>query len=172
MKNCYSCGKKFLQENREVNCKRRLCLKERMKNYRIRWEVKRYGSSLEAHRRIDDNRKKRIGEENLKKYRVKVALAWSKKHPERYNSFQVKGRLNYRKKYPERIHAHRVVASAIRKGEIKKLNCQVCGNPKSQAHHEDHLKPLEIVWLCVKHHVLADKERRSRLKREIKLSNK
>lgn len=41
--------------------------------------------------------------------------------------------------------------AALKRGIIKKESC-FCGNAKSQAHHEDYSKPLEIVWLCSKHH--------------------
>jgi len=30
--------------------------------------------------------------------------------------------------------------------------CAVCGNPKTQAHHDDYNKPDEIRWLCQNHH--------------------
>ncbi len=41
---------------------------------------------------------------------------------------------------------------AIRKGEITKQPCEICGNVKSQSHHEDYNKPLEVKWRCSKHH--------------------
>ena len=45
-----------------------------------------------------------------------------------------------------------VVARAVRKGTLIKLACEVCGNVKSQGHHEDYSKPLEVIWLCSVHH--------------------
>lgn len=41
---------------------------------------------------------------------------------------------------------------AIRSGKITRLPCEVCGNPKSQAHHDDYSKPLDVKWKCQKHH--------------------
>lgn len=41
---------------------------------------------------------------------------------------------------------------AVKKGLIKKLPCEICGDIKSQAHHEDYRRPLKIKWLCFKHH--------------------
>lgn len=41
---------------------------------------------------------------------------------------------------------------AIRDGKIQRKPCVVCGTPKSEGHHEDYDKPLEVVWLCFKHH--------------------
>lgn len=57
-----------------------------------------------------------------------------------------------RKKNPEKYRARNKVGNAIRDGKIIKTPCVVCGNPKSEAHHEDYSKPLEVVWLCKKHH--------------------
>lgn len=41
---------------------------------------------------------------------------------------------------------------AIEKGILTRLPCEVCQNSKSQAHHEDYSKPLQVIWLCSKHH--------------------
>lgn len=58
----------------------------------------------------------------------------------------------YRKRYPERIKARRQVGKAIREGRLNRLPCATCGNIKSEAHHEDYDKPLEVDWLCKKCH--------------------
>ena len=47
--------------------------------------------------------------------------------------------------------AREMVKALVKTGEIKKQPCK-CGNPKSMAHHPDYAKPLEVVWLCHKHH--------------------
>lgn len=46
----------------------------------------------------------------------------------------------------------------IKRGKVKKLPCQVCGNEKSEGHHADYSKPLEVVWLCKRHHIDLHKE--------------
>jgi hypothetical protein len=33
------------------------------------------------------------------------------------------------------------------------MPCVVCGNPKTDGHHEDYSKVLDVVWLCRKHHM-------------------
>lgn len=58
-----------------------------------------------------------------------------------------------RKKSPEKYKARNIVSSKIRAGTLKREKCVICGNIKSQAHHTDYLKPLEIIWLCRKHHM-------------------
>ncbi len=40
-----------------------------------------------------------------------------------------------------------------RRGKIQVENCKTCGNP-AEMHHEDYSKPLEVEWLCEKHHRL------------------
>lgn len=45
------------------------------------------------------------------------------------------------------------VSMAIRRGMIKRGNCQYCGTPENiEAHHQDYSKRLLIVWLCKQHH--------------------
>lgn len=55
-----------------------------------------------------------------------------------------------RAKYPEKNRAYLKVYRAIKKGIIKRENC-FCGQ-KAEAHHDDYKKPLDVIWLCKKHH--------------------
>lgn len=64
-------------------------------------------------------------------------------------------------KYPERYKAHRAVFVAKRNGTLVKLPCEECGSLNVQAHHEDYSKPLDVRWLCKKHHNEADMKRKS-----------
>lgn len=41
---------------------------------------------------------------------------------------------------------------AIVKGDLVRKPCEVCGELKVHAHHDDYNKPLEVRWLCEKHH--------------------
>lgn len=63
------------------------------------------------------------------------------------------------KKYPERKIAHNRISMEVRNGRMKKEPCKICGSSKSEAHHEDYSKPLEVVWLCKKHHHEFDLKR-------------
>ena len=58
----------------------------------------------------------------------------------------------YARKKPIKLKAHSLVKSALTSGAIKKLPCQVCGKEKSEGHHEDYDKPIDVVWLCSRHH--------------------
>lgn len=35
-----------------------------------------------------------------------------------------------------------------RRGRLSPEVCQVCGDERSQMHHEDYDKPLDVTWLC------------------------
>lgn len=58
----------------------------------------------------------------------------------------------YRGKFPSKRTAHVMCGNAIRDGRLIRQPCEVCGNAKSQAHHDDYSKPLDVRWLCTKHH--------------------
>lgn len=51
-----------------------------------------------------------------------------------------------------RIKARSDVNHAIRDGKLDRMPCVVCGNERSEGHHEDYSKPLDVIWLCRKHH--------------------
>lgn len=49
-------------------------------------------------------------------------------------------------------NARKYVYRAIKSGKMKRGPCCVCGAEKTQAHHDDYSKPLEVRWLCGFHH--------------------
>lgn len=57
-----------------------------------------------------------------------------------------------RQREPEKYAARNAVSNAIRDGKLTRQPCKVCGSLESEAHHEDYSKPLDVVWLCFKHH--------------------
>ena len=59
---------------------------------------------------------------------------------------------SYRRRPPARHAARRAVTRALKAGTLVRLPCEVCGNPLTQAHHDDHFKPLPVRWLCFRHH--------------------
>lgn len=61
-------------------------------------------------------------------------------------------RARHRQKYPERVIARRRVNDAIPDGRLARGPCEVCGSRKVEAHHDDYSKPLEVRWLCRRHH--------------------
>jgi ribosomal protein S27AE len=57
--------------------------------------------------------------------------------------------------------AHVAVGNAIRDGRLFRQPCERCGSPKAEAHHDDYTKPLDVRWLCRKHHAERHKELRA-----------
>lgn len=43
-------------------------------------------------------------------------------------------------------------AQAVKSGKIKRQPCEVCTEPITHGHHNDYQNPLEVTWLCQKHH--------------------
>lgn len=56
------------------------------------------------------------------------------------------------KRYPMRVEARNTLIRAIKSGEIRRGNCEVCGEQMAQGHHDDYNQPLNVRWLCRKHH--------------------
>ena|SRR3989338_5433494 len=48
--------------------------------------------------------------------------------------------------------ANNDVGNALRKGELIKKPCMLCGDIKTQAHHWDYTKTLDVWWYCNSHH--------------------
>ena len=70
----------------------------------------------------------------------------------------IAGQIRRRKEHPEKEKAYEKVRLAIKSGILKRLPCEICGNTKPQAHHEDYSKPLGVKWLCQKHHDIRHSE--------------
>lgn len=93
-------------------------------------------------------------------YRAKHAeqnRAWeavNRKDPERLARKAAQMRA-YRKtdEYKVSQRAHGMVRRALDSGKMIRSPCQVCGEPKTEAHHPDYSKPLDVEWLCKSHHV-------------------
>ena len=51
--------------------------------------------------------------------------------------------------------AQGMVSAAIRKGTLVRRPCEECGAVETHAHHDDYTKPLDVRWLCARHHRLA-----------------
>ena len=54
----------------------------------------------------------------------------------------------------DRDKIHRKVQTAIIKGVIIKTPCIICGNARSEAHHENYSLPLEVIFMCKDCHEL------------------
>lgn len=84
-----------------------------------------------------------------KKEMSNLVKIWQRKNPDKVYDFFKRWRI----KNPLKNKARTMVNNALYAGKIKKSPCAVCGNNKVVAHHEDYSKPLEVIWLCKKHHL-------------------
>lgn len=55
-------------------------------------------------------------------------------------------------KYKAKHSARKKAYDALKAGKIFKFNCAICDSDKSQMHHPDYSKPLDVYWLCKKCH--------------------
>lgn len=53
----------------------------------------------------------------------------------------------------EKMLAHKKVYNAIKRGKLVRMPCEICGTTLAiHAHHENYDAPLDVIWLCRKHH--------------------
>lgn len=110
------------------------------------------------------------GRRQCKKCILERSYDWQSKNPHRvaaarrkYNAkrkdkqnayYKEWYRKNGRKRDPLKVAAHKIIYLAIRSGRISRpSSCEECGRDvKIEAHHDDYLKPLDVLWLCNRCH--------------------
>lgn len=65
---------------------------------------------------------------------------------------------SYREANPKKRAVHVAVGNAIRDGKLIPQPCAICDSEEVHAHHCDYDKPLDVMWLCAKHHKLWHSE--------------
>lgn len=70
----------------------------------------------------------------------------------------LKTTLNAYRKYPQKGRARSQIRYALLKGKLKKRSCEIyrCEESKTEAHHSDYSKPLDVIWLCRQHHMIIE----------------
>ena len=79
---------------------------------------------------------------------------------EHYRQWAV-GYLNW---HNSRDYAHELTYRAYKSGILVRQPCEICGELKSEAHHDDYKLPLTVRYLCKKHHMQFHGEQRRRQK--------
>jgi hypothetical protein len=70
----------------------------------------------------------------------------------RRDKARIRERERRRPRDRRKVRARMAVANAIRRGKLERGACEVCGAPDAHAHHEDYDRPLDVRWLCPRHH--------------------
>lgn len=78
--------------------------------------------------------------------RNKLDPKWVEKEKERVRLKQLKYA-----KHP-RTQIYKEMRAALSAGTITQKPCEICGKEKSEGHHEDYSKPLDLIWFCKRHH--------------------
>jgi hypothetical protein len=65
----------------------------------------------------------------------------------------------WNEKNREKRRAQKMVENAIARGKMNRMPCEICGATEHvHAHHDDYSRPLDVMWLCAKHHKERHKE--------------
>lgn len=63
---------------------------------------------------------------------------------------------DWRRANLRKYECHLAVEAALRRGDLIKGACEVCGRTEAETridgHHDGYAKPLEVRWLCRSHH--------------------
>ncbi len=92
---------------------------------------------------------KRNYRKNIEYYK---AYDKSREQTAKRKKFKAAYQRNHRARYPEKNKARAILNYAIKHNKIQKTPCVVCGEIKVQGHHENYTNPLEVIWVCSKHH--------------------
>ncbi len=85
--------------------------------------------------------------EYIKNYRIKNYIP----HP-KIRNYKISDKEYIKKKVRAKTRI------AVKNGLIEKMPCEICGKIRVEAHHDDYSQPLNVRWLCRKHHVSTHKE--------------
>ena len=106
----------------------------------------------EAHKEEDNARMREYRKKNKDKIRGYIR-EWRKNNPERLKYHHDKSQKKYIEKNKDIAVAHSLVHKAVESGLLIRNACEICGEEKTEAHHDDYNKPLKVRWLCKKCHV-------------------
>lgn len=72
-----------------------------------------------------------------------------------YSIGRYKGGRPPRKKPPDavKVLAKNVLRNAVRRGQVQRDRCQVCGKSRAEGHHANYGEPLLVLWVCRKCHM-------------------
>jgi hypothetical protein len=129
---CSRCGADYQSASAQVWCT--ACTTE----YCREWRARRRAQGIPVNNWTDEKKRE-------------YSREWQKSAEEREKRRQRAA--VYRARHKEKVKARSALGQAIQRGEIKRGACEKCSEPKAEAHHDDYSRPLDVRWLCVRHHV-------------------
>jgi hypothetical protein len=102
------------------------------------------------------NRCKDCARKHLRKMSLDHPHIFTEKYKRWYRKNKDKVRKNWKIWYEAnkyKVRAHNKVKTALLNGSLVKGICEKCGSSDVRAHHDDYSKPLQVRWLCQRHHM-------------------
>jgi hypothetical protein len=115
---------------------------------------------MNIEKNIDRQRKRLQYQHDHREERRVYNIKWRKENSEKWSALSIAQTKKTQERYPERSKARSLVSNALYRGKLQKGDCAYPNgkcNGRIEAHHWDYAKPLEVVWFCKKHHMIADK---------------
>jgi len=138
---------KYFLEYRRKNAE---LLREKAKiEYYLNYEKRR-----EQSKKSYEKHKEEIAKRRAEKRRTKEAREKNRNRQREWQRENVTkaGRVTseWKKKNPQKSAAHALVCWATKTGILKRSDvCEECGiKCKTQGHHEDYMKPMDVIWVC------------------------
>jgi len=116
--------------------------------------LKYYYSHLEKERKHSREYGRKYRQNNPDKM-AEYKHKWQQNNQEHIRNYRSEYGKIYRKlPYVQiKTKARNILNRAVNSGRIKKETCEVRGCLEAvEAHHDDYNKPLNIRWLCIRHH--------------------
>ena len=115
-------------------------------------ECKRAYARANRAKRVDYyrqfDRDRHANNQSRRDYDHAQSRQWRKDNPKRHAQLTAEWRL----RNPEKYQAHIILNNAKNSGKISPMSCAHCDNPKTDAHHHDYSRPLDVTWLCHRCH--------------------
>ncbi len=150
--NCSKCKELFVQRPWQLKAKHRVC--RPCINSQRRKDVKRWRKDPEYAKKIKDDAARKRREPGFYETAAYAKIAATRKTPEARSKRNK--RMRERRADPTfrlKEGARGSVNRAIKNGTITRKPCEVCGtSDRIEAHHDDYSKPLDVRFLCQKHH--------------------